>query len=269
MLLSEIHPSQSLSPYISQYWEGSFNVDKTQDMCLHLTPHGCLEIIVHLNEIHCQIYKDGKWEKSPDYMVIGMFTQPHKVMFQSLVNAFAIRFKPDGFYHIFGVPPALFIDAYEDIALILDKKFREFSHLIREAKTMESRIALTEKFLLNCLDRSTTMENYVHYAARLIRRDPNIKIIDLADKVHVSQRQLERQFKERIGVSPKHYLRLNRIQKALQHFNLSHTVDMLSVAYSCGYFDQAHFIKDFKKITGLNPSTFVKTEDQMMPTSFG
>jgi len=265
VFLSEYQPSRSLSPFVSQYWEGSFNVDAGREVCLHLTPHGCLEIIVHLNDMHCDIYKDGKWGQSPDYMVIGMFTQSHKVLFQSRVNAFAIRFKPDGFYNIFGVPPALFLDAYEDMALVLDKKFREYSHRIREAKSTEIRITLTEEFLLFCLGNSRVIQNYVDHAARMIRLDPCIRIPDLADKVHISQRQLERQFKDRMGISPKHYLRLNRIQKAVQCLNLNGSMDLFSVAYSCGYFDQAHFINDFKKITGLNPRAFVKEENQTMP----
>jgi AraC-like DNA-binding protein len=264
MFLSEIPPSQKLSPFVSQYWEGSFNLDKSGEIGLDITPHGCLEIIIHLNDLHCDIYRDGKWEQSPDYMVIGMFTQSHKVLFQSRVNAFGIRFKPDGFYRIFGVPPADFLDAYENIALVLDRQFREFGQRIREAKTKESRIALSEKFLMDCLSDNDVVENYVDYAAQMIRHYPDIRILDLADKVHISQRQLERRFKDRIGISPKHYLRLNRIQKAIQYLNLQNSNDLFSVAYSCGYFDQAHFINDFKKITGLNPTTFVKAESQMM-----
>ena len=261
VFLAEFQPSKILAPFISQYWEGSFNVDARRQMCLHLTPHGCLEIIVHLNDIHCDIYKDGKWGQSPDYMVIGMFTQSHKVLFPSRVNAFAIRFKPDGFYHIFGVPPSLFLDAYEDMALVLDKKFREYSNRIREAKATETRVALSEEFLLHCLGNSRVIENYVNYAARMIRQDPCIRIPELAEKVHISQRQLERQFKDRIGISPKHYLRLNRIQKAVQYLNMQGSTDLFSVAYSCGYFDQAHFINDFKKVTGFNPSAFAKEEN--------
>jgi len=122
----------------------------------------------------------------------------------------------------------------------------------------------TENYLLNSLRSNKIDLSYINHAADLIRKTKNIKIEDLTKRVFISQRQLEREFKDKFGISPKHYLRITRINEVLRLLNDNQAIDLTSVAYYCGYFDQAHFINDFKKITGKNPSIFIKERGQII-----
>ena len=128
-------------------------------------------------------------------------------------------------------------------------------------------IRRAESHLLKNLQRSKIEMSYVNRAAELIRHSKGIKIEDLPDQVFISQRQLQREFKDKLGISPKHYLRITRINEVIRLLDDNHAMDLTSVAYHCGYFDQAHFINDFKSITGKNPTIFIKERRQFIANS--
>ncbi|RIA09329.1 AraC family transcriptional regulator [Flavobacteriaceae bacterium MAR_2010_72] len=262
--IKEYQPCESLKPFVELYWEGSFNPNGSGTMSMQMIPNGCIELIIHLNDWHCALNKDDVWAKTPDYMVLGLYTKPYEVQFKSLVKVFAIRFKPEGLYNVFGLPAGLIKDSFEDMELILGYKFRDFCHRIKETKCVRNMVEYTEHYLLHCLNGHNIDPNYVNLAADLIRKTKGIRIEDLPDKVFISQRQLEREFKEKLGISPKHYLRITRINEVMRLLNNSHEIDLTSVAYYCGYFDQSHFINDFKSITGKNPSIFIKNRKEII-----
>jgi AraC-like DNA-binding protein len=215
-------------------------------------------LIIHLNDLHCDLHDINAWYQSPDYMLIGLFTQPYEVQFGDHVEVFSIRFKPEGIYNIFGVPASLFMERFEDMSQVLGREFKDFSHRLREERTIHLMIKRAEAYLRKVLQKNHTDLSYVNHAAEIIRTNKGIRIEDIPKRVLISQRQLERQFKYKIGISPKHYLRITRINEVIRLLSENHVLDLTSVAYHCGYFDQAHFIHDFKKITGSNPTLFIK-----------
>jgi AraC-like DNA-binding protein len=262
--IEEFKPCEGLKPFVELYWEGSFNTNESGLLSMQMIPNGCLELIFHLNDLHCDLQNDNAWSQTPDYMIIGLFVQPYEVQFRNLVKVFAIRFKPEGIYNVFGVPASTIKERFEDMSMVFGSEFRDFSHRLREEKSVAAKIKRTESFLLNKLCGNKIEMSYVNLAAELIRNKKGIKIEDLPDRVFISQRQLEREFKNKVGISPKHYLRITRVNEVLRLLNNNHTIDLTSVAYHCGYFDQAHFINDFKKITGKKPTIYIKERRQII-----
>lgn len=260
-LIKEYKPCDSLNPYIELFWEGSFNANASGQIALQMIPNGCLDLIIHLNELHCDLHDNNGWSQSPDFMILGMFTQPYEVRFQNHVRVFAIRFKPDGIYNILGVPASLLKDNFHDMSMVLCSRFYDFSNRLKEEKSVATMIIRAENYLLKSLQDSKTDLSYVNAAAELIRNCTGIKIKEVADKVCISQRQLERAFKDKVGISPKHYLRITRMKDVLRYLNDHQELNLVKVAYHCGYFDQAHFINDFKRFTGKKPSVFIKKSD--------
>jgi AraC-like DNA-binding protein len=257
-LITEYESGTDLKPFVELFWEGSFNSTSSGPQSMHLIPNGCLELIIHLNDLHCDLQHIDAWYQSPDYMLIGLFTQAYEVQFRDHVKVFAIRFKPEGIYNIFGVPASLFKERFEDMSLVLGREFRDFSRALREEKSIPLMIKRAEAYLRKVLQKNNAALNYVNHAAEIIRTTKGIRIEDLPNRVYISQRQLEREFKYKIGISPKHYLRITRMNEVMRFLSKNHAIDLTSVAYHCGYFDQAHFINDFKKITGSNPTLFIK-----------
>jgi AraC-like DNA-binding protein len=260
----EHEPGKDLKPFVELFWEGSFNSKSSGRQSMRMIPNGCLDLIIHLNDIHCDLQEINAWYQSPDYMLIGLFTKPYEVQFGDHVKVFSIRFKPEGIYNIFGVPASLFKERFEDMSLVLGREFEDFSHRLREERTIPLMIKRAEEYLRKVLEKNKADLSYVNHAAEIIRTCKGIRIEDLPKRVYISQRQLEREFKYKIGISPKHYLRITRINEVMRLIGENQTMDLTTVAYQCGYFDQSHFIHDFKKITGSNPTLFIKNRESYM-----
>jgi transcriptional regulator GlxA family with amidase domain len=93
----------------------------------------------------------------------------------------------------------------------------------------------------------------------IIAKNGLMTIEEIAHDACVSFRQLERQFHQRVGVSPKFFLRLIRFANAWMLKEHKPTASWAYIAYHCGYFDQMHLIKDFKEFAGVSPS-LIETE---------
>lgn len=260
----EYQPSAPLRPYVDCYWEGAFNLKAEETVSFKVVPNACLELIIHLDDLRCDFPGPDRWAQTPDYMLIGMITQVQEIRFRKTVPVFTIRFKPEALFTLFRLPGSKVLERYEDINDLLGGRLRDLCHRIREEKDVGGMIRQTETYLLQRLHERSLDWGYVNEAAEMMRRAKDLTVRDISEQVHVSQRQLERKFREIVGVSPKHYLRLTRINRVMKVLERGRPLDLTSVAYYCGYFDQAHFIKDFKRITGQNPTFYRRQRQQFI-----
>ena len=261
--VKEYYPSKELAPFVERYYNGLFNTSAEPNSSIKIVPNGCLELIIHLKELYCKLPSGNSLSYTPDYMLIGMFSRSYHVHFSAQVPVFSIRFKPEALPHILRVKGSELFENYGDIEALLDKQFLDFCHRIREDKSTEAMIARTEKFLLQVLSKQKIQENYVTKAVKIIYNSQTNHVHEISEKVSISQRQLERKFREWIGLSPKQYLRLIRINKVIEMLRQNQSLNLTDIAYYCGYFDQAHFIKDFKHVTNQTPSSFIR-EQQLL-----
>lgn len=258
-------PTSSLTPYVAWYWGGTFNALARETFSQRVIPHGYVDLIIHLSDHHCDLLGAGGWRQSPDYTLIGLYTQPYEVVFSRCVRTFGIRFKPEGIYSLFGVPAAEFHAGFEDITLVLGKEFRVFCDQIREATDTTARVSLTEQYLAQQAARRSRALPYLGQAAECIRQARGgLEVETVQAQLGISLRQLQRQFKAKVGVSPKHYLRMARINEVQRLLEAGHCLNLTQIAYQAGYTDQAHFIRDFKAMTGETPSVFVRNRDEFL-----
>jgi transcriptional regulator GlxA family with amidase domain len=124
------------------------------------------------------------------------------------------------------------------------------------APTNEARIAIISEFLAQKLD-SNTRELPVLYRAvhTVLANNGTLTVDSLAAEHGISKRQFERRFKDLAGLSPKLYSRVIRFQAATQ-FKLNGTRDLTEIAYASGYYDQSHFINDFREFSGYTPKQY-------------
>ena len=257
--ITEYQPSAGLQPFVEAFWEGNFWADESHPLTLRVIPKGSVELIIHLNEDHCQLYHSCRWSRSPDFLLMGLYSNPYEVHFERPVKVFSIRFKPEGLFTIFGIPAALFKERFEDMSLVMGTGFQDFSERLREEKNVASMIRQAECYLNRNLTGCSLELNYINTAAELIRKTSVARICELADLVNISRRQLERGFKEILGISPKQYLRIIRLNQVQRLLKENRQMSLTSVAYHCGYCDQAHFIRDFESFIGVAPTTFLKS----------
>ena len=256
---AEYRPSWKLSGNIQAYYTGDFNLHTEKDFVQSVVPNGCIELIIHLTNDHCELVKSDVWGKSPEFTLIGLQKNAYEVRFQKLVQIFGIRFNPEGIFRIFGVPPALFTDTFENSKDVLGDEFDRYCARLRECKSVLHRIQLTEGFLKKRMAKVTTGYDYIRHASETIRKHHGlITLSELIEQVPISPRQLQREFKNRFGITAKEYMRLFRLNAVQKYFQISTDVNLTNVSYEKGFADQSHFIKEYKRLTGTNPRNFLK-----------
>ena len=265
VIVREFKPSPKTNQFVDLYWEGSFNMDKDPEISQRVVPSGYIELIIHITDWHCDLFKNGKWGQSPDYTLIGIYTKPYTVKFSDLVNTFGIRFKPDGFYNVFGVPVSEFKHTFDDMESLAGREFREFCSRLRDIDNTSYRIMLAEKYLRKKVEETNIDFGYLNRAAEIIRKTKGfIKIEELAKKSFISMRQLEREFVNKIGITPKMYMRISRLNEVNRVLESRRELKLTDVTYECGFSDQAHFIREFKNFTGETPKVFIKDKHKFM-----
>ena len=83
-----------------------------------------------------------------------------------------------------------------------------------------------------------------------------IDVSSLSEQMNINRRSIERRFASVIGMSPKQLSRVVRLQSTIRILEQKNFTNLTALAYENGYYDQAHFIKDFKEFTGMSPKTF-------------
>lgn len=148
---------------------------------------------------------------------------------------------------------------------IAGKHFREFCARLRELKSYREMICLTENYLNKRMSSNKINSYYLNRAAEIIRKHGgNLSINELAGKVYISARQLEREFKQKLGISPKSYMRIARLNEVNRKIQNGERVDFTDLSHSAGYADQAHFIREFKQYTGESPRLFLDRKDKFI-----
>lgn len=131
---------------------------------------------------------------------------------------------------------------------------------LKEADCNYERKLLLDSFFLKLLKEPNKRKTEVleRLDNLMISRDGKLSIDDLAEKLCISYRSVERLFHEDIGISFRDYLHIYRLNKSLTLMSHKKSVDYCDLCYLCGYYDQSHFIKEFRDNTGYTPKQFMK-----------
>lgn len=122
------------------------------------------------------------------------------------------------------------------------------------AKTHAARIAAVEQFLIGRMTNIQPDKLVLAALALIHKSKGNIKIKELMEQLHISQSPLEKRFRQAVGASPKKFASIVRFKYVIQQY--SSVSSLTELGYEAGFFDQAHFIKEFKTFTGDTPEKF-------------
>lgn len=142
---------------------------------------------------------------------------------------------------------------------LLGKSIGHLQQQLLETSELRERIELVEGYLLNRLqvaEKHAVRISMIGQIAQELQQDTlpeNIKALAL--KYRVTPRYLQKLFLQYTGITPKFYHKINRFQLSLKLITKKES-SLTSIAYDCGYFDQSHFIREFKSFTGVTPSDY-------------
>jgi AraC-like DNA-binding protein len=230
------------------------------------TPHQC--IVLYLSgPLKAKKIDDDEFTEKPTCVVVGPQVTRVNLMINKHHKAVNIGFQPGGLHRLLGMPlHELYDDGFDGHYLLGP----EVERLIESCSLLSDLFAIkneVDEFLLNKLRNLKDVVPFDLAMHQLIRQNGNVVISDVASLACLSLRQFERKCYERLGMSPKIYARIARFSHAYNIFERSHTIDWASIAYQSGYFDQMHFIRDFKQFAGVTP-TLMENEIASAPFKF-
>jgi len=216
-----------------------------------------------------EIVKTNEKRNHPGCLIVGPNTDRLKLTFGYNHLVIKIGFQPGGLYRLLGIPMEEMLVYKEfDGQDIFGGDIPDTIDQLRNADDNVERIDIVEKFLFARIAKLMRPAAMDEVLPEILKYGGLMKIDQLAQKACMSNRQFERVFKERIGLSPKFFSRLVRFTKAWLMKEHRPVTSWTEVAYSCGYFDQMHLIRDFQEFAGTSPS-IIATELAKQPFSLG
>ena len=170
-----------------------------------------------------------------------------------------IRFFPHAAAYFLNDKIGLFNNQVIDFSDVSGEAVNILYSQLLETSTWNNRIELVENFLLHRLSLSERKLGKVAVVTDImneIRQDDFFDNIEnVASRYGITSRYLQKLFLQYTGLTPKLYSKINRFQNSLRLVTKKET-SLTSIAYDCGYFDQSHFIREFKSFTGFTPSGY-------------
>lgn len=249
MIYKEFQPNLLLTPYIETYWTAYRLHEPTGSP--RILPDGCVDIILTL-------HSSAPFGSNPFCPnIIGTMTTFCHSSYTNDVDLFGIRFRPAGFTAFCKIPIHEFTDKRIDLTSVESLFDERFFAELPEKETMLEVIRYVDSYLLRKRPLFFTPEPQVTYSVGLIRQSKGtLPLKEIADKSCLSLRHFERKFKTAVGISPKTFSKVVKFQNTCNYIKTHKEASLLAVAVDCGYYDQAHLIKDFKALSGNTPSDF-------------
>jgi len=260
-------PHSDLDTIVKCYWTLEVPAQRNTKRQLIL-PDGCVDMCFTLGDNIKRYTSETNYIIQPREMLLGQITEQFYIEPTGFVDTFAIRFYPYGFANFIDLPLNELCNKETPLNILFgNEKAEKLSQKIIQAKTTEDRIEIVEKFLFERLNDKATIDNIVKSTIDtmfLSKGSKHLNAILKDDKP--KRRQLERNFNKQIGLTPKQLSKVIRLQATLQMLLNQTTRTLTDIAYESDYYDQAHFIKDFKEFTGLTPKEFL-TDEKMALSS--
>jgi len=231
-------------------------------------PDGCMEMIFHYGDHYRQYFEDGSNVIQPKCFVFGQISSYIEIEPTGSTGIVAARFFPEGLVPFIKTAIAELENRAVDLFDLFGDEAKLLELEVLSSTDNPSRIKLIEEFLLSKLTAPHTIDSITKACVQAIfQSQGQIGVVELADKMNINRRNMERRFISAVGLSPKQLSRVARLQATLKLLEQKQYSSLTSLAYESGYYDQAHFIKDFKEFTGLSPKSFF-SENLQLATIF-
>jgi AraC-like DNA-binding protein len=255
-------PSKTLAPYIKRYWAIENVLDEGEVCVQRIIPTGLTELMLYFTP-RPKILTDNK-DLSDNVALHGHQNGFYDMELTGELSVFSIVFQPQGLMQFFNFPLSEIFNRNVSLKDINGQAGRDLEEKMNEATTFEQRVSIVETYLFDLLKNNFDKFEFrrINRVAELIKQTyGNINVNQMASEACVSRKQFERIFAEHIGISPKQYLKIIRFQSAIFLKQKNNNLNMTELSYESGYFDQSHFINDFKSLSGLTPKQyFVENE---------
>lgn len=255
MTYEEYAPSPALRPFVDRLWvleapAGTPNAEP-------VLPDGHVEIIVHAGDPFFEMDANGGRHRQAPVLLAGQLTRAMHIAPGGVARVVGARLKPNGAHTLLGLPQHHITNRVVDLTDVHPRTARVLRDEITGREDSRSLAAAMDRTLTRLAPSSTPASKVNKTLEVAGRRRGLIQVQDLSRIAGISDRQLQRAFHDEVGVSPKQLLRVLRFQEVLRRVRgQSDNVRWTEIAATCGFYDQAHFVHDFRSFTGESPSAW-------------
>ncbi len=264
MRYREFKPGAQLAPFVECFWtldsyaSGETVLTKPSEAVEpeRILPDGCVELILNFGSQFHEQRDDGQAEAQPMHFLVGQMTRPMLISPNGHVELVGIRFHPGGTLPFFRVDMQEVTDRVVELGALsrdLERQFVSRMDQVRSLSSLSLKIAMLEEVLAGLLLQPKNDQRLLQLAAKIVARGGQLTVAELAHDAGISSRQLERRFLSGVGIGPKLLCRILRFQQVFRAVERNDS-GWAAVATDCGYYDQAHLIRDFQQFARQTPA---------------
>lgn len=245
--LERFAPSAALDCFVLRYWTVAWEVPEQVAYTQETLPYPCVNLVVERGQ-------SG---------IFGVNTRRFQVQLQGKGWVFGIKFRPGTFYPFYRAPVAALTDRAIGLDAVFHAAGTAYERRVLACASVDEMIDCAEQFLRARLPPPDEHIALINTVVEQIAADRMItRVAEIADRIGVSQRSLQRLFGQYVGVGPKWVIQRYRLLEAAEQLARNAYVDLPSLAQALGYFDQAHFINDFRATVGSTPAEYARRRDE-------
>jgi AraC-like DNA-binding protein len=259
MNFRRVEPQGPAQRAIECYW--IVEDDDTTPVRQKIIPDGFTEIIFHFGD-HYRINLGGKWQRQSTSLFAGQIKGHFYLENTGATNIIGIKLKPAAVAHLFGVSMKPYTDRVVDLKQVVGRKMKSLDASLRKSTADNERLRLVEDFFSEQCE-TYPKDHPVDRALEMIfARKGMIPVSDICSELSVGDRYIQQLFSKYVGLSPKFLARIVRFSYIFQVIKEKNP-DWAGVVYQAGYYDQSHFIRNFKAFTGEDPTEYIFAEKSL------
>lgn len=252
MFYQEYKPPIELEPYVHSFWALEHNYDRApMKEGERIWPDGHFELLFTYGKKYQALRSKG-WTELPRSFLIGLFTKELYLRSDGMTGIHGVRFHGYGIYPYLNQPLHEMTNSIVSASTLFGPNVEEIENEASRGRC-EGPLPGLISFLLNNLPKAGVDRLVFKVGREIYKRNGIVRMSELSEALGVSARRIQRNFYRETGLSAKHFARIVRFKYAKSMIEKNPKVNLAEVAFTCGYADQPHFIKNFKSFFGITP----------------
>jgi AraC-like DNA-binding protein len=242
--LEILRPDEELAELVEHCWLVRWDLRGRDPYSQHVLPHPSVHVVVEPDRAE----------------VVGVTTGRFTRVLEGKGRAFGVKFRPAGFHPFLESPVSALTDRMVPIAQVFGAAGEALAARVRGLEAPAGLVEAAQAFVRARRLPADPRVPLVNRVVAEIMEDRAITRVDqVVERTGIGTRRLQRLFADYVGVSPKWVVQRYRLHEAAERLAADEQLDLATLAVELGYFDQAHFARDFKAIVGSPPNRYART----------